>query len=209
MTPNIVPLDLVLTQVTVLTAALDAQPLLDAAIGVHDGRIAWIGAARDAPPADQTLALPGRVVTPGLVTVHTHSALVMVRGVAADLGFAPSYTSGIPNALDLSPAEATSLARLGALEALLAGSSLIGEHFVHIDHCLPALAELGLRVHASIRLHDVDFARVAHGEWHHDRALGDTLLERNIAMYERWHGTSNGRVQVQFAAHAADTCSDE
>ena len=40
----------------------------------------------------------------------------MVRGVAADLGFAPSYTKGIPNALDLTPEDAISLARLGAVE---------------------------------------------------------------------------------------------
>jgi 5-methylthioadenosine/S-adenosylhomocysteine deaminase len=30
------------------------------------------------------------------VNVALHSILTMVRGVAADLGFAPSYTPGIP-----------------------------------------------------------------------------------------------------------------
>ena len=201
--------DLLLSGVTVLTAEADAPVLYEAAIAVRAGRIDWIGPAAAAPRgARRTLRLPGRVVTPGFVNLHTHSALTMVRGVAMDLGFAPSYTRGLPNAQDLAPDQAAALARLGALEAMLAGSTLIGEHFVHMDACLPELAKLGLRVHASLRLHDVDFERVAEGEWRFDPAIGDPLLARNVAMHERWHGAEQGRVAVQFAAHAADTCSE-
>ena len=201
-------LDLVITEVTLITAD-PAQPLLrDAALGVAGDRIAWIGAATDAPSAKEIQRLPGRVVTPGLVNTHTHSAFTMVRGVAADLGFAPSYTKGIPNALDLTPEDAIALARQGALEAMLFGSTLIGEHFVHMEHCLPELAKLGLRVHASVRLHDVDFRKVAEGAWEYEAKLGDALLATNLDMHSAWHGEEDGRVAVQFAAHAADTCSD-
>jgi 5-methylthioadenosine/S-adenosylhomocysteine deaminase len=147
------------------------------------------------------------LITPGFVNVHLHSALTMVRGVAADLGFAPSYTKGIPNAMDLGPEEATALARLGALEALLAGSTTIGEHFVHMDAALPGVLELGLRVHASLRLHDVDFAEVAQGKWLYRSEIGDRLLLANLDLYDQWHGKGNGKVAIQFAAHAADTCS--
>lgn len=200
--------DLLVTDVTLITAD-PANPLLrDAALGVTGERIAWIGAAAEAPPAREVLRLPGRVVTPGLVNTHTHSAFTMVRGVAADLGFAPSYTRGIPNALDLTPDDAIALSRLGALEAMLFGSTLIGEHFVHMEHCLPELAKLGLRVHASVRLHDVDFRKVAEGAWEYDAVLGDALLAANLDMHAAWHGKEEGRVVVQFAAHAADTCSD-
>jgi 5-methylthioadenosine/S-adenosylhomocysteine deaminase len=201
------PLDLLLTNVTLLTGE-DADPIRrDAAIGVVGDRVTWIGAATDAPPAREVLDLPGRVVTPGFVNVHTHSALNMVRGVAIDSGFAPSYTRGLPNAMDLTPDDAIALARLGALEALLFGSTLIGEHFVHMDACLPELAKLGLRVHGSLRLHDVDFAAVANGQWNFETAIGDALLQCNLDLRARWHGSESGRVSVQFAAHAADTCS--
>ena len=201
-------LDLLITEVTLLTGE-PAQPTLGAAaLGVRGEHIAWIGAALDAPPAREVLRLAGRVVIPGLINTHTHSAFSMVRGVAADLGFAPSYTKGIPNALDLTPDDAIALARLGALEAMLFGSTLIGEHFVHMEACLPELAKLGLRVHASVRLHDVDFRRVAGGAWEYSDALGDKLLATNVDMYSAWHDKEQGRIAVQFAAHAADTCSD-
>lgn len=207
---NTIPdkLDLLITEVTLLTADPEAPVIADAALGVKGDRIAFIGPAADAPAASEVKRLPDSVVTPGFINPHTHSAFTMVRGVAADLGFAPSYTKGIPNALDLDGETACALATLGALEAMLSGSTLIGEHFVHMDACVPALAALGLRVHASHRLHDVDFRRVAGGEWVYDAALGDALLQANCDLHAAWHGKAAGRVAIQFAAHAADTCSD-
>ena len=201
-------LDIVIKGVTLLTADPARPQLRDGALGLLGDRIAWLGSSAEAPPAREMLSLPGRVVIPGLINPHTHSAFTMVRGVAADLGFAPSYTKGIPNALDLTPDDAIALAKLGALEAMLFGSTLIGEHFVHMPACLPELAKLGLRVHASVRLHDVDFRKVAQGAWEYDATQGDALLMDNLDLYSRWHDKENGRVAVQFAAHAADTCSD-
>ncbi|WP_432612363.1 imidazolonepropionase [Azospirillum brasilense] len=48
--------------------------LRDAVIAVKDGRIAWIGAARDRPAgrAAEEHDLGGRWVTPGLIDCHTH-----------------------------------------------------------------------------------------------------------------------------------------
>ncbi len=202
------PLDLLLTGATVLTGETTGSIIEDAAIGIRDGRIAHLApASTPCPPAKATRALPGRLVTPGFVNAHLHAVLVMVRGVAADLGFAPSYTPGIPKGTDATPEEARALARLGAVEALLSGSTLVCDHFVHADATLDAIAELGLRVHAGWRVHDVDFARVANGEWSFDSNIGDDLLRRTLDLYERWHGANGGRIQVQMAAHAPDTCS--
>lgn len=42
------------------------------AIIVADGRIAWVGAAADAPAADRRVAVDGRCVLPAFVDSHTH-----------------------------------------------------------------------------------------------------------------------------------------
>ncbi|WP_254925988.1 amidohydrolase family protein [Bordetella genomosp. 11] len=200
--------DLMIAGVTALTADPVRPCIEHACIGVRDGRIAWID---DAPPpgatATRTLDGAGRVATPGFVNVHTHSVLTMVRGVAADLGFAPSYTPGIPKASHLDDEQACALARLGAMEALLAGSTVIGDHFTHADSTTDAIAGLGARIAASWRILDVDFDRVARRrEWVHEPAIGESLLERGLQLADRWAG--HPRVSVQLAAHAADTCSD-
>ena len=44
----------------------------DAALVVADGRIEWVGAAADAPAADDAVDLDGRCVVPGFVDSHNH-----------------------------------------------------------------------------------------------------------------------------------------
>lgn len=201
-------LDLLVTGVDILTADPRRPELRGATLGVADGRIAWLDVVP--PPrfeAAQVLALPGRVLTPGFVNVHNHAILTMVRGVAADLGFAPSYTPGIPKGTDVTPAQARALARMGALEMLLFGSTLIGDNFVHADVTTEAMAELGVRLAPSWRVHDVDFARVAGGEWRFDPAIGRRTLDGALALRERWR--HDPRVTPNIGAHAVDTCSED
>jgi len=44
----------------------------DAAVVVHDGRVAWVGPAAGAPPADRVVDVGGRAVVPGFVDSHSH-----------------------------------------------------------------------------------------------------------------------------------------
>ena len=204
-------LDLVIRGATIVTGE-PARPLIrDGVIGVRGNRLDFVCAAAEAPanPAcGRAIDLPERVITPGFVNVHTHAALTMVRGVAEDLGFAPSYTPGIPHGEDLAPDEARAFARLGALEAMLFGSTLVNDTYVHAEATLPAMAELGLRVHASPRIHDADLSAIADGRWVYRRETGERTLGAALALAERWHGGADGRIGVQLASHAPDTCSD-
>ncbi len=202
--------DLVVTGATVLTGAPAGQTIDNAVIAIADGRFARIerAGATGAPlPARRAVHLPGRVITPGLVNVHTHANLSMVRGVAEDLGFAPAYTPGIPQGHMVTPEEAYAISRLGALEALLFGSTLINDTFVHPDIVTPAMAEIGLRVWSCGRIHDVDFSGVSVGRWDYVDAIGERTLQLALDLAARYQGKSQGRIGVQLAAHAPDTCS--
>jgi len=202
------PCDLLLDEVTVLTADPTRPVLRDAAVGIAADRLCFVGPRAEAPAAAARRSLPGRVVTPGLVNVHTHAILTMVRGVAEDLGFAPAYTPGIPHGHDVTPGEARALARLGAMEAMLFGSTLVNDSYVHADVTVEAMAELGLRVHTCGRIHDADFSLIGDGRWEYHDAIGERMLGEAVALAERWHGRAEGRIGVQLAAHAPDTCSD-
>ncbi|UCE31212.1 MAG: amidohydrolase family protein [Burkholderiales bacterium] len=202
--------DLALEGATVIRRASPLDLVEDATILVRGDRIAYAGPRAGAPrgaTAARSIDLSGQLVVPGLVNVHTHTILTMVRGVAEDMGFAPAYTPGVPHGHDVSPDEAVALARLGALEAMLFGSTLINDSFVHAERTLPAMAEVGLRVTACSRIHDVDFSRVHLGEWRHDPGIGARTLEAAVALHERLDGQANGRIGVQLTPHAPDTCS--
>ncbi|GAB3224559.1 amidohydrolase family protein [Glycomyces halotolerans] len=54
-----------------VVVTIAGEPVRDGAVGVEDGRIAYVGPAADAPDAAETTAFSG-VMTPGLVNAHTH-----------------------------------------------------------------------------------------------------------------------------------------
>jgi 5-methylthioadenosine/S-adenosylhomocysteine deaminase len=200
------PLDLLITG-AVLLDPVDGRAQ-SASLGIRGQRIAHVGPAHQAAPkAVRHLHLPGRVVVPGFVNTHYHAGLNFVRGVAPDCGFAPSYTPGLPQASWLSPEEALALSRLGALEALRAGCTTLVDSFVHAEHTVAGMAETGVRLFASQRLADVDFASVLQGTRRFDLKRGLAQLDHAEAFVERWAGQADGRIQAHLTAHAPDTCS--
>ncbi|MBD8658163.1 imidazolonepropionase [Oxalobacteraceae sp. CFBP 13730] len=64
--------DLLLSNVHLATMDNGYGVLHDAALAVKDGRIAWIGARSDAPPAAREHDCGGAWLTPGLIDCHTH-----------------------------------------------------------------------------------------------------------------------------------------
>lgn len=65
-----------------------AGTLTDHAVVVQDGRILDVlpaDAAQARYTAAQTLALPGQALIPGLVNLHGHAAMTLLRGMADDL----------------------------------------------------------------------------------------------------------------------------
>ncbi|QJQ95211.1 MULTISPECIES: amidohydrolase family protein [Halomonadaceae] len=204
------PADLVIYGARLLTVDPELGEIANGRLVIHEGRLVEVGphdVAEPFPPARRTLDMHGRVIIPGFVNVHTHTILSMVRGVAEDMGFAPAYTPGVPHGHEVSEEESVALARLGAAEALLFGSTLINDSYVHADLTLPAMGELGMRVITCGRIHDVDFSRVHEGLWEHRTAIGEKTLGEAVSLHERWQGKMDGRLGVELAAHAPDTCS--
>ncbi|MFT4174515.1 MAG: amidohydrolase family protein [Rhodocyclaceae bacterium] len=207
-TSALMPFDLLITGAALIGVGPDLATLDSGVIGIRGTRIAYVGATRPAGvQARRTLHLPGRIVCPGFINMHYHAGLNFVRGVAPDLGFAPSYTAGLPQASQLTPEEAAALSRLGALEALKSGCTTVVDSFVHAGAIADGMASLGGRLFLSQRLNDVDFASVIQGPRRFDAELGARMLSQAEAFVARWHGAGDGRIQAHLTAHAPDTCS--
>lgn len=92
--------------------------LHDAAVVVDDDRIAWVGAATDAPAADEIVDAGGRAMLPGWVDSHTHLVFAGDRGAEFEARMAgQSYAAGGINVTT----EATRAADDAELTALVAG----------------------------------------------------------------------------------------
>jgi len=61
-----------ITGIAELSTCTGADPLQNAAVLIDEGRIAWVGAASDAPDADEVIDAEGRAMIPGFVDSHSH-----------------------------------------------------------------------------------------------------------------------------------------
>jgi len=82
------PVDLVVTNATVVSMDAQRRVIPKGAVAVDAGRIVAVGAAPDLAAAyagRETLDAAGGIVLPGLINAHTHAPMVLFRGVADDL----------------------------------------------------------------------------------------------------------------------------
>lgn len=120
----------------------DALEYVD--IGVQDGHICIIGS--DAPRADMEMDGTHLLVMPGLVNLHTHLAMTLLRGIAegVDLqGFLERVWA--EESRLMGPDGVYGGTRLGALEALLAGTTTALDMYFHPADAHRAAVEVGLR----------------------------------------------------------------
>lgn len=83
------------------------------------------------PSCDEKIDCHGKAVFPGFINAHIHTAQTIVRGVAEDLGRAPSYTKLVPQGDDLTDEESYVFSLLGAAGAMRFGSSFISDNYAH------------------------------------------------------------------------------
>lgn len=116
----------------------------DVDIVIEGGRIAEIGRGI----ADASTTIDGRdlLVMPGLVNLHTHLAMTLLRGVAEEVdlqGFLERVWAEEARLMDATGVYAGT--RLGALEALLGGTTTALDMYLHPRDTHRAAVEVGLR----------------------------------------------------------------
>ena len=146
--------DLLLTGGTVLTLGPD-QPVIESGfVAVSGDRIAAVGDGRQAGSfeADRTISCRGKVVMPGLIDCHNHLYQSLGRTLGEGLTgwewlseFMWPYSSAITRQ------ETSASVYLGALEAVLAGTTTVLDHHYGCDDydttvmVAGILEEVGLR----------------------------------------------------------------
>ena len=116
----------------------------DVSIAIDGGRIVSVGG--DAPEAHTVIDGRGMVIMPGMVNLHTHLPMTLLRGVAENVdlqGFLERVWAEEARVMD--PQGVYAGARLGALEALLSGTTTALDMYFHPADAHRAAVEVGLR----------------------------------------------------------------
>ena len=137
--------DLVIRGARYVLMCDDSGAVLEHAdIAIDDGRIVSVGESVSA--ADTVIDAEGMLVMPGLVNLHTHLAMTLLRGIAEEVdlqGFLERVWAEEARIMDSTGVYAGT--RLGALEALLGGTTTALDMYFHPADSHRAAVEVGLR----------------------------------------------------------------
>lgn len=143
-----------LTEGTILTIDRE-RPLIDRGfVAITGERIAAVGSQQEADSvvADRQISCRGRVVMPGLIDCHNHTFQSLGRTLGEGLsGWEWLSRFMWPYAAQITPEETMAAVYLGAVEAVLAGTtSVLDHHYGRTDEATTlavaaALEEVGLR----------------------------------------------------------------
>src|SRR5690606_18581576 len=184
-----------------------------------NGEVVWDGneiifVGRDYPgPVDETIAAPGRVVTPGFINTHTHLAdSPLDKSFVEDRGSRQFFLSGLFEYLPTRSAAADDAAAEAALkysmaELLGSGTTTVMEIGSHPAATVAAANQVGMRLYMgdsyrSGRWLTSDGWTVTY-EW--DEAAGLAGLERAVSVIEEYSGGSNDRIRGFLSPAQVDT----
>jgi 5-methylthioadenosine/S-adenosylhomocysteine deaminase len=194
--------DLVLTGATVLPMG-GAEPIPTGAVAIAGDSIIAVGpadAVRDEVDTSgaEVIDLPGAVVLPGCVNVHTHLGLTWARGLVIGDRH-PVYDVFWPLERALDPEIVKDLSGAAVADSLLSGTTTVADHYFFTDSGVEACIELGLRSAAGLTVMTLDGPRL------HDESSSVAEAERFVDAWLDRHPL----VHPSVAPHAPDTCDDD
>src|SRR6185295_16186841 len=181
----------------------------DGDVLIEGSRIVELGESLDATAdkGTQVIDARGRVLMPGFVQTHIHLCQTLFRGSADDLSLIDWLTKRIWPMEAAHTAESIyASARLGVAELIRGGttSALTMETVNHTEAVFRAVEESGFRATIGKCMMDKgDDVPAALRE-----QTEDSIAE-SLALLERWHGQSDGRIRYCFAPRFAVSCTRE
>lgn len=173
-------------------------------VGIKAGAITAIGpmtAAPEAQDAVQVMDAAGKLVMPGLVNSHGHSAMTLLRGLADDLPLMSWLQDHIfpAEARLVNPDMVYWCSKLAAAEMIMAGTTTVADAYFYQDAAVQAFIDSGLRAVSAQGV--IDFP-----------APGVPDPKKNVeaaaAFIDRWQG-KNSRITPAVFCHSPYTCSPE
>lgn len=185
--------------VDVITSDSSNKFIKNTNIAIENGRILWIGDSSEKEienfTADKTIYGRNKLVMPGLVNAHTHSAMTIFRNFAGDLTLEDwLFKNIIPAEARLTGEDVYWGTMLGIAEMIKSGTTTFADMYLHMDEVAQAVVETGIR------------ANISKGPITSD-VRGKNGLAVDIdgctEYFKTWNGKADGRIKVYVEIHSA------
>jgi len=198
-----VPIDLLIRPEWIIPIEPAGITLLDHALAIKNGRIVALVPTNEAEKRfvpTETLDLPGEVLIPGLVNLHTHAAMTLMRGFADDLPLMTWLTEHIwpAEAKHVGPDFVRSGTLLACAEMLRGGITTFNDMYFFPQAAAEAVIQAGMR--ASLGLIAIEFPTAYATD-------ADDYLAKGLAVRDSY--ANHPLLNFCLAPHAPYTVADK
>ncbi len=168
-------------------------------VGIKDKQIAYI--SQNAPDDDfgEVYCGKGKLLMPGFVNAHSHSAMTLMRGYAENLTLSDWLNRRIfPFEAKLEGEDIYNGAMLAAAEMLRFGIVSTTDMYFNAEANSRAVIESGIKTNLGIHVTCFDDSALTDLEVYHE-------WQKAIPLY---HGASDGRLKIDLALHAEYTSNE-
>jgi 5-methylthioadenosine/S-adenosylhomocysteine deaminase len=189
--------------------------IADGAVAVAGSRLVGVGktaALTRRFEAAEAIDATGFALLPGLVDVHMHTPLAIVRGVAQDVGNWMQAALA-PYARHLTPEALVAGSRLNVLEGLKAGTTTFGDYTRPVPGWAEFFDEIGVRACLTPTINGLPPGGMAGWQigalYPLDEQTGQASIDAAMAFAADWHNAGDGRIRVMLGPQGADMISRE
>lgn len=190
-------MNILLKNIGIITADEKCPFIDNGSVCIKDGIIEFAGTTSEVPEdfhADKVIAGKNRLVMPGLINAHTHSAMTIFRNYGGDLTLEEwLFDKIIPAEGKLSPEDVYWGSMQGIVEMIKSGTTCFADMYLHIDEAVKAVEESGIR------------ANISRGPITSSvRGNGLTVDVQGCSeFYKTWNNKADGRIKVSVEIHSA------
>ncbi|MHA1768711.1 MAG: amidohydrolase family protein [Candidatus Thorarchaeota archaeon] len=201
----------------VLTLNKRREIIRDGSIYIRNGLIEEVGKAEEISEktADRVIDAKRMLVMPGLIDTHVHLAQALIRGCADDVSLVDwlkKYVWVLQGNFTADDGRVS--AELCMAEMIRTGTTSFVECMIHsrygFDGIAQAVERTGMRAALSkIVMDSTGYADSPDIMYHGMVEDADDCLKETDAMYHRWHGKADGRLQVWYGLRSLGAVSSD
>ena len=171
--------------------------LKNAYLGIDGSVIDYIGESRPAAPYDREKDMSGRLLAPGLINCHGHTAMTLLRGVGSDLPLQEWLFEKMMPIEDKFTARDIQVGNaLALLEMISTGTTSYSDMYFHADTAVESAVAAGIKA---------NLCRPNQCFNPEETYAQNTRAKESIQLFKDCNGMADGRVLIDFSIHAEYT----